>query len=893
MAITAAILPYSGNWDILYPNFSNIEVLTGASGYDREIFGFLFKPKDNRVPIEAISVYINDPGNVSIVIVPCQEFAVELDELYTSQKTNSIKRRYELSDTVYKDIIGDINLSVDDALAFVSTVASHPQVNFNFQTLDKIKDIIRFAKTYNQDKLLKREFEKGNRDFFKPEKFGLPITNSGIMIFMPNILEKHPPDYVPGKSYRLSTIRDEYHDFPDNIPQIHRAILDNDIAKVRNILFDEPYAVYKKCPFNWETYDLAADTGRLEILQFIVDCMDSICSCGKCNSCIVVIEFKLKIDIYKKDKFIFRHFEYSFDEIIQFVKKQYNSLAPLPVRHELFNLAFEGKTTAVINKIKEDGSLLNSIKEDKLKDPFGYTIMHIAIATNNIHLVRELLKLGVQIEVHTFHSSACGPANDYKYAFNMANMFREAKSVAMLQLILRNLPPIDKRVEKDIWDPNFNAIFSTLIAAITRAEHEVVDMILSYLRYPNTRAVSSPNNYEYFTAFEYCERLAKAFPTQSMFRTLAVIADHMKGFLKEIGIFGFPKPIQKIYNEHNYRFARSLVPAFTRPVFTKDPVNHIYLSHADLALTTLFQNPTNGTIYKSVLKSTADLTEHERAKLSSIFFGFSSPSADFDAKFPRQRFIDKTIESNNTKIKFLPYVELTYAHGEIIGAFSFAIAKGARHKALPKGFIPFCVLIGFVDPRHKIRPVVKLAYRFALALQVNNPKTPVIVVTTFLQPGLGFANFNKGIQFYPTQGQTWFPKDKYNIIAEHVYDLYQYLTDIVSPRKLEGCLIQANYLINIAPNFKNKDIRAFFRLLMSGSHFSRFSAMVSFYAYTLYNIRKEYQQLEKIGATPRHMKETCIKFPMFLAAQNNSKLSLDEPAPVFKSERPDYARARS
>lgn len=647
--------------------------------------------------------------------------------------------------------------------------------------------------------------------------------------------EKYNPVYFQHNENTLifGGAYEQYHPIYDSsishsIPELHQHILNGNKKAVSILLEKNPNLVYQKDPYGIEAHKLAKSLGLLEIFTLCYQAMQTIPipSLGTYhllkNYKIILREWKeTGIGIFyfgsKSGVEVFQDGVNKFrDQYLRLIKK------PIPVRSALHVACLKGDIESVKNFLNEQPELVES------QDPRGFTPLLLALATNNIPLLRWLIEeKKVSLKTVEFQT----PLGD---EITLRPIDHATSPQAMEIILHYGVDPHE-----------FN---NRLIVAIYNNDIAMVEYLLYYLHeLPSELGLN---------AVELAMRLSRTprYGTKVLELLLmhyeqevaygpydTNIHQYMKDILKDITDFNallspytnnLPEDVAKKLIEHNQRMQKNrerlrnrVIPSSIAVVIPGESISETLKSEEN--------------IFQSQLKPIHKLSEQEIHDIKQLFFS-NFQMYENNTEVNRNNYINHALEENpeaaNTQI-YLIYHEKTLVFFLTIEQLAieqkqvFHFKLGANHKNFSAH--------AFTD----------FVFRIPLAYKSLHPKESVLVYFKAIPPGLFLTTFPKHVHFFP----------KYQYSRESLQKIVEATGESLNHKKIR---VKLKVLNTRSSNFKTKDTSYFEHIVGEG----RENAMAGVFEFDDDNCSRYRQKLDNRGIGKEHMKTFTNMYDTFTSA---------------------------
>ncbi len=559
--------------------------------------------------------------------------------------------------------------------------------------------------------------------------------------------------------------RCDNHFIPD-IPPLHLAILENDLAGAVAIIQQEPFTLFQKDPWRCRALDLAVECGTEEMCVTILPFLEKL-PAPKQYQKEDIIRLKMRIPGYLTLPGIpekcepLRHPLSSLtplkrDTLVSHYLQRYEQQVghnQLPQRHPIHVATIEGNLDKIENLVAQNRDLL------VLKDPWGYTPLIIATANDHVHIVKWLIKQGVSLETYAFELN---PGMCY------FNPFQNAKSIQMMRLFLfhqcYDIKAVSSHLQDFVEDGNVEGVETLLYFGyeIKPRANGLTSLawLLAHPHHPNAAKMLSlflSFKQDYVHEGPYDENLSKEFTNFLIQHNLAITRQKInRRYRPEIQSVLFDKETHAI--KTFMVCLRKMDDSTTKTIkITSSIQPNAYITFAErwqigeLWMANFSLIPISISQFFSVLTS---------AIPKMIEFVLPSPDPQ------RKSFID--IGKSGSRVIYFFYFELIKSFHDSVGDFILFYGQAAA-----------------VHRLYSTLRLVNLTFRVPHTVKKLYPEMRVFAYFKGLRPGWSAS-------FLPTSNSApfYFPKVKYNM------DLMKHIVELTGDTLLEDNTVRAHMSVN-------------------------------------------------------------------------------------------------
>lgn len=521
--------------------------------------------------------------------------------------------------------------------------------------------------------------------YFKPNKFAFPFA----------------PHQANFREYEA--------DLGGELPDIHRAILHNDVLLTVKLLSENPALVHKKDPWGIKAHQLAYYLGNLPLYECIVHARKR-CPTTSSNDESEQFLGEQLLEIWQDTGFItcapfgLPPSHKIAQECINQHKKNYEALinGPLPVRSSL-HLACIAGTLDTIEKILESNP--HRINEP---DGLGYTPLLLAAVHGNAQLVQRLLKKGASHQT-VIHNNAL-------HGVTVLKLLDNAATPEVLQALL-----------KVRWDQK--EIKDQLCFTIARNDYSRAKALSYY--YKQWRVLDKNHNVTpswIELALGYGDLYHHK--TSELIKTLLMSHD----FPIELGFtFKAESSTFDLLNNHNKKI-------ITKAKSKSLHVQHEYDYIEGNQLISKFES--SHLTIQSILKRVEDLTEDEIKKIHALFFSTFEMMYD-NSEENQQAYLAHALEDSDERPS---YINCFYDGETLVAFMTFELFEIDNHIIFHGKLAGNCNA-----PQYTSQQLIALVFRALAATKLQMHDKKVFVYVKAISPGLGLSVAMPGMspEYYP------------------------------------------------------------------------------------------------------------------------------------------------
>ena len=498
-------------------------------------------------------------------------------------------------------------------------------------------------------------------------------------------------------------------DLGGELPDIHRAILYNDVLLTAKLLSENPALVHKKDPWGIKAHQLAYYLGSLPLYERIVRARKC-CPTTSSNDESEQFLGEQLLEIWQKTGFTTcAPFGLPCSKemariLIAQRRKDYEALinGPLPVRSSL-HLACIAGTLDTIEKILESNP--HCINEP---DGLGYTPLLLAAVHGNAQLVQWLLKKGASHQT-VIHKNALHGVTVLKLLDNAAT------------------PEVLKALLKVRWDQE--EIKDQLCFAIAKNDYSRAKALAYY--YKQWRVLDKNHNVTpswIELALGYGDLYHHE--TGELIKTLLMSHD----FPIELGLpFKSEPSTFDLLDNHNKKIN-------TKAKSKSLHVHHAYDYIEDNQLISKFES--SHLTIQSILKRVEDLTTNEIKQIHALFFSTFEMMYD-NSEENQQAYLAHALEDSDERPS---YINCFY-DGDTLAAFMTFELFEIDNQVIFHG-----KLAGNCNaPQYTSQQLIALVFRALAATKLQMHDKKVFVYVKAISPGLGLSVAMPGMnpEYYP------------------------------------------------------------------------------------------------------------------------------------------------
>lgn len=527
---------------------------------------------------------------------------------------------------------------------------------------------------------------------------------------------------------------------PSEIPEIHAAILLNEMDTIKEMLEENPNIANMKDPWGIEAYSLARRIGSLELFKEFYNAREKLSPNGFSDAELQRSYQRLVREWEKADHDILtRRSSYPITRkkaselrekrIAKYLEKLCN--IPFPIRSELHQACIEGKLEVVENTLQKQPEHLEK------QDPRGYTPLLLAAANGHVELLKWLINQGASLRTVEYLRY-----DDRGLPF-LIRPIDNASTPEIMEILLQHyIDPHDynDRLEKAIMEndismaevmlyylhklPTDRGLSALDFVIKETCRHERLEMLSLFLSYYDDYVPEGPYD------LNLCEFIRKATPTCD------------PNFMSPEGPFAYniPEKVAQMLKAHNEKIARKEKTRTQRPKIYKEELD-IDGKSIKTHLKTEDNIRITSTI-KPISSISTDETDPEFKELYALFDDTFKMRID-DTEENRKKYLKGALGDNPEKFVF---INLFHINNKIVAYATFEI-ETAFHPE--KGY--FTLLHIKLVASSVSMGLINLVFRMPLVLKLLAPKTKLIVFMKLIYPGYVLCLLPKGLEFFPKQ----------------------------------------------------------------------------------------------------------------------------------------------
>ncbi len=383
------------------------------------------------------------------------------------------------------------------------------------------------------------------------------------------------------------------------------------------------------------------------------------------------------------------------------------NMRPVPQRPRLHHLVVENKWSEIEKLLDEEPQAIDA------KDPYGFTPLLIAVALGHMTIIRGLIARGACTNNYGDYS-VIGNANDDEVLLYLLKHHVDpneylvhldravyAGNIKRTELLLQYGLKLFKKDKTKAMAVKVNLDGTTTLdlafaLVLQRKTQTALELSWLLLQYVNFRVYSG--------RFPAMSQAARALEQQILTRNAYIKRRHIAPLLKTVcqGFLMTPKA--------------GAIISFYKIVANKD-------------------HPLHGQWIQKKIISTADLTPGERAQIYALIKERFEPHATHPTGKVEDYYLDRVPFQREKNV----FIEITTIGTKVLCFFSYSYFYQKDLKSNTILVYSGKVAARTTDVRYKDLKVVLDFFLIPLAMKLRYPNLPIIIIHTYLQPGLAFC----------------------------------------------------------------------------------------------------------------------------------------------------------